>query len=29
MIAILIILGCLYFTYRITRKPGEKFFYQD
>lgn len=27
--AIIIIITCLYVTYRITRKPGEKFFYQD
>lgn len=29
MIEALIALGCLYAGYRLFRKPGEKFFYDD
>lgn len=29
MIEGLVILGCLYASYRLFRKPGEKFFYDD
>lgn len=29
MIEAVIIFGCLYASYRLFRKPGEKFFYED
>ena len=29
MIEALIVLGCLYASYRLCRKPGEKFYYDD
>lgn len=29
MIEALIVLGCLYASYKLFRKPGEKFFYDD